>query len=255
MLWYKAWLELRLRVALTGAMVCLVLWQVATSPKSAYTAAARDPRTAAFLDAATRTALASHSPQFITLWLAAFYHVMPLFLSILAVAFASAGLKTQTPFANARESHPSMFFTLSLPVSRLHLLLTRSIAGLCAVVFVALLMVTVSSVVAGAAPGADVLPMIAGSIIGATVFFAISTLLSVYLADLWQIYAGYAVFGLYMYTWYNTRVPPAIDFFRLMNGEFYLVNGHLPISTVLVSVAVIAALFYATLLCMRRKEF
>jgi hypothetical protein len=116
-------------------------------------------------------------------------------------------------------------------------------------------MFTWSSVTAGAAPSAESITLLAGSLIGAAVFFSISTLLSVFLADLWQIYAGYALFGAYMYVWYNTHIPAVFDFFRLMNGEFYLTTGHLPASTILVSVIIIAAFLYATLVCMRRREF
>jgi hypothetical protein len=255
MLWYKAWLELRLRLLLAGGMACLVLWNMISKPKASYVAAAQHPETATFLEPALRTALAAHSPSFISAWLVLFYHMMPVLLSILGIAFASAGLKTQTTFANARESHPSMFFTLSLPVSRARLLWARMLAGFGAVVLLSIVMLSVSIVASGYSPGVETIPLLAGSITGATVFFAISGLLSVYLADLWQIYAGYAIYGLYMYLWSSFTIPPAFDFFRLMNGELYLTAGHLPVSTLLVSASLIAAFMYATLICMRRRQF
>src|SRR5262245_41509538 len=47
-----------------------------------------------------------------------------------AVTLAGTGIKTQAPFQMGKGLHGSMHFTLSLPVSRLHLLATRATVGL-----------------------------------------------------------------------------------------------------------------------------
>jgi hypothetical protein len=56
-------------------------------------------------------------------------HVIPFFLVFTCAFLAGAGIATQTPFQTSKGLHGSTLFTLSMPVSRLRLLVVRAGIG------------------------------------------------------------------------------------------------------------------------------
>src|SRR5262249_50279998 len=102
MLWYKNWLETRGRILFLLAFILFpVALRMATSRPANPTALA-EQRSMAFL---------------------AFYWAVP------TIMLAGAGVKTQPGAAATRGLHGSMYFTLTLPVSRLRLLAVRAGLG------------------------------------------------------------------------------------------------------------------------------
>src|SRR6476619_2023405 len=105
MLWMKAWLEVRYRLAFAMAIVMAPLIALYFNGPSSSPAAAQ--RTIALI------ALE---------WM------------FCAVVRAGAGIRTQSPLQGTKGLHGSTQFTLSLPVSRAHLLSVRAGIGLLALV-------------------------------------------------------------------------------------------------------------------------
>jgi hypothetical protein len=113
MLWYRYWLETRAR------MIFVVVWSMFFFGVGLYQVAIRpnvaaDQLTRAFLNQTT-------------------------FIAFLAAGMlAGSGVRTQTFGRNYRGVHGSVHFTLSLPVSRSRLLLTRMALGLAETIVVVL---------------------------------------------------------------------------------------------------------------------
>jgi hypothetical protein len=217
-LWMKAWLEIRWRVAFALAIALAPLVGLH------FRGAGASPAEAGIVT--TMIAL---------LWL------------FLAVVLAGAGIRTQSPIQGTKGLHGSTQFTLSLPASRLRLLGVRASMGLAAV----LLTMVVSSAAAWA-----FLPMIrANSTIAdyirwmvtlccvASLFHAISILNAVYLEENWQIWGTAAVVGLLK--WLTVRFPPpvSLDVFRVMARESPVSTHSLPWPAIAVSLALAGAVF------------
>jgi hypothetical protein len=69
---------------------------------------------------------------------------MTVFVMFGAVYLAGAGIRTQPAFSGTKSLHGSMYYTLSLPVSRFRLLAVRAGAGLLEMAGVILILVSVS---------------------------------------------------------------------------------------------------------------
>ena len=129
-LWWKAWLELRWRfLTPLAAAPLLFFWPVPTE----------------LLPAPDLLARLKAGPG----GFGALLNTLSLFVwPLLAVLYAGAGINTQTAYSPGQAVHPSMLFTLALPVTRRRLLLMRAAAGvlafstvvawLCAVAWIAL---------------------------------------------------------------------------------------------------------------------
>ena len=102
MLWYKGWLETRFRALFVFGGILFVMGVMART-------------------------IPPHPPHF---------HPEPLLnglallLAVMPVTLAGAGIKTQPLLRSNRGLYGSMYFTLSLPVSRLRLLATRAGLGM-----------------------------------------------------------------------------------------------------------------------------
>ena len=164
MLWYKAWLETRGRfLALLAFLVfvCAVLSPAMRQAKS---------------DTTVRFAL--HYSQ----W------------PRVALVLAGAGINTQTMSGTRHAIHPSMYFTLALPVRRGRLLAVRAAAGA---------LETVALVSAGCLAAWVLSPVLRGRVTvpemavylftasaAASVAYSLGVLLATFLDESWQIYAG-----------------------------------------------------------------
>src|ERR1043165_5803785 len=100
MLWYKAWLETRWRILMPMGMILMML--VLPNKQGI----GPPPPTAQRLQG-----------------FSIFWMIIPVFL-------AGAGIRTESAFRATKGLHGSMYFTLSLPVSRLRLLAVRTGVGL-----------------------------------------------------------------------------------------------------------------------------
>jgi hypothetical protein len=169
MIWYRAFLETRGRFCLALAM--LTFMALVFSPRDATKIAN------SFLDSAAANT--------------------PLLWGMFAIMMAGAGINTQTSFSRRHGVHGSIFYTLSLPVSRRKLLLTRAAVGYAASFLLAIAACLIFWI---ASPGLrtlvtldDLLTYATSLFVGTSVFYSFSVLLAIFLDEVWQFYASAAL--------------------------------------------------------------
>lgn len=175
MLWLKGWMELRTRLLLLVLAIAVPYGLLA-------------PRLGAGMPEARLAVMAANMQSL------AYYLAWPAF----AVLFAGAGINTLSgAFGTGRRVHPSMYFTLSLPVTRARLLLVRAVAG---VAGYAALIVAVTVVVWALAPvmrariaPAELLVYLFTAVAGALVAYSAAVLLATFLAEQNTMFAGFIV--------------------------------------------------------------
>ena len=170
MLWYKAWLETRLRFLFLAALMlaACVLFVRPLHP-------ARDP--------------GGEAARLVRLL---YFAEWPM----LALVLAGAGINTQTLSGTRHAIHPSMYFTLSLPVRRRRLVAVRAAVG--ALETLALVLVgcfagwTLSPLLRAIVAPAEMLVYVFTAAAGASLAYGLGVLLATFLDESWQIYAGAA---------------------------------------------------------------
>ncbi|MBX3148246.1 MAG: hypothetical protein KF785_15895 [Gemmatimonadales bacterium] len=143
---------------------------------------------------------------------------VPLGAVVNAIIVAGTGLGTRTSYRPLVAIDPSMLFTLSLPITRRRLVLTRvavGLLGMTALVGLTLLAYRLF------APGVGA-TVPAGAYLGygmavwsvAAVGFGLSTLCSAWLDQLWQVYATMGVMFAALFGW------PAVQIWQpVLNGK------------------------------------
>ena len=107
MLWYKGWLETRYRVLF---LLACAVWGLGSGALTPYAANSARPHLLAIM-------------AVIPGLIAVGYQIVPLML-------AGSGIKTESDLQPKKGLHGSLYFTLSLPVSRFRLLATRAGLGM-----------------------------------------------------------------------------------------------------------------------------
>lgn len=169
-----------------------------------------------------------------------------------AVIIGTGGLLSQSTAAR--------LFTLSLPVSREQLLGARAVAGLGQVLALtlvpALVIVVVSPVAAHSFPVLDALVYALCAFVGCAVFFSLAFLFSSMFSNVWApvvltLCAGSALRMLEAIADGSGR----FSLFQMLHGESYFLGHGLPWPMLLVSAGLSAALIYAGIRSMARKDF
>ncbi len=232
MLWYKAWLETRLRLWIAlGWMSFLLVF------------------------ASLRTV----APRPGTNPVVGLSLMMGSFVTVMCTWFAGAGIISQGSFQFLKGMHGSTQYTLSLPVSRLRLLTIRATLGW-------LLMASIIGIfccgvwlVAPSLTARATLPGIteyAVTVVAcASAFYFLSVLLATFLDDQWRCWGTMipcvAVWGLP----YVMSVPEYTDIFRAMGEGSPLVSHAMPWPAMAFSLALAAAWFLAALKAAQRREY
>ena len=224
MLWYKGWLETRFRVLALLGCVLLSMGIAARSINSA-----------------------PPSPQAMERRLNSSLLPLAFYLSIIPVILAGAGIKTQAPLQTRKGIHGSMYFTLSLPVTRVRLLLTRaglgmleafgSIAVLCCVAWI------IFPILRSHVTRSDLFAYWVTTSICASAFYCLSVLLATFLDDLWQIWGSMIVIGLLFWLSNAAPVPPSLNIFRAMGEASPLFTHTIPWVQMGIALGVGAVLF------------
>ncbi len=234
MLWYKGWLETRIRLSVSlGYVACLALGSYALrglpQPPGANVAAA-------FGSIATIVVVVVHS------WL------------------AGAGIATQPAFQASKGLHGSTLFTLSLPVSRFRLLVVRAgigwlelacvIAALCAGMWLFVPRVR------GACTAAEMFEFAVALVACASALYFLSVFLASFVDDLWRM-AGGALFLAALWLLSKlTLLPASVDLVRAMLGSGSPLVAHtMPWNAMVFSLALSAILFLAALKIVQRREY
>ncbi len=237
MLWYKGWLETRFKLLIVAALLVVFFVFVAIHPglRSGHGA-----RTAAGV-AGAETPLETIS----TIWI--------------FVLLAGAGIVTQPPFQATKGIHGSTLYTLSLPVSRLRLVLVRaglgwleSAAAVMAMYFGAWLispaMRESQTLIELGEYGAIVL------VCGSALYF-LAVFLATFLDDQWRIWGTLIVFFAWISLSIRGMLPEFLDVFRAIGKSSLQVVHAVPWVPMGFSAGLSAALFVATLWVARTREY
>jgi ABC-2 type transport system permease protein len=230
MLWYKSWVETRLRLwialGLTGILLAGILLALNIRPP----------------------AQPGPKPTLGTF-----------FLWMMCVTFPGAGIKTQRVFGFSKGLHGSTQYTLSLPVSRFQLLAVRAGLG-----WLEMAGVTgtfcfgtwlVAPVLFQGVTGFEMFEYVVTVIACASAPYFLSVLLLTFLDDQWRqwgaMIACISIGGLP----YLIRVPAYADIPRAMGEGSPLVAHATPWPAMAFSLALAAILFFAALKIVQRQEF
>jgi hypothetical protein len=229
MLWYKAWLETRLRVLLLIAVNLFVMFQIYSHATSKLTAPGL-----------------LNSLEF--MW------------AVIPLTLAGSGIRPEAPFRAMKGIQGSMYYTLSLPVSRLRLFAVRSGCG--ALEFLGIIVLT-SCLAAAAIPSVRTqISLNDGLGYALTIFlcgaagFGISTMFATFLDQQWQgfasmfvVFSGRWLFGLV------GKAPLSFDFYRAMGNASPLVTHTLPFAAMGVSVGIGAVCLLAAITVERIRQY
>lgn len=229
MLWYKGWFETRFR-ALFAIGLCMFI---------------------VFLN---RHNSGGGAPERVATSFTFLWAIVPS-----AFGLAGAGVRTQPAFQAIKGAHSSMYFTLSMPVTRLRLLAVRAALGM-------LETVAVIGTVCGAAwvlvpalrlhiPPADLLAYFLTVTACVSVFYFLSLLFATFLDAQWLPWAG--MFSVATLAWVLPRISmfPSANVFRAMGGFSPLFTHTLPWASMGMSLCGSAILFVAAARVMQLREY
>lgn len=237
MLWYKSWLETRIRlwIALGYTVIMLAFFSIRTIAPAAFP----PPR------ANVATGLAMFMIGFVT---------------FICAVLAQAGIASQAAFQALKGLHGSTQYTLSLPVSRFRLLAVRAglgwleMTGVIAIVSCGIWFVAPSLV-----PGARAVEMVeyVGTLIAfASSQYCLSVMLATFLDDQWRMGVTMAVAVVWWLGAPNlTKLPAYADIFRAMGPDSPLFAHAIPWNAMAFSLALAAVFFFVAFKIAQRREY
>lgn len=228
MLWYKGWLETRLRLLLVLAFVGFVLYIQSSQ----------------------------HSAKSISQTL---QNTVPTIVMMFCAMLGGAGIATQPPFQATKGLHGSILLTLSLPVSRLRLVAVRATVGWLEVAGAICLLLGamwfISPALRTLATPLEMFEFAATIIVCGSFVYSLSVLLATFLDDLWRIWGTMLItIGL---GWLATRfhLPASIDLFHAMSRSSPLFTHTMPLAAMAFATAISASLFYAAVQVAQAREY
>jgi hypothetical protein len=235
MLWYKGWLETRVKLLASIGYLGIMMFFAHAHPLRI--PGGRTPRTALVPVLVMGTT----------------------FIAVVCTWLSGAGVATQPSFQATKGIHGSTLFTLSLPVSRLRLLAVRAglgwmematmIAALCCGMWL------VHPGMHTLVTPITMLEYCGTLIVSASAFYCFSVLLATLLEDQWRMVVGMMAFaGMFWLSAYN-YLPAAIDPLRAMDRGSILIANTVPWSAMGVSVVLSAALLLAALKVIKIREY
>jgi hypothetical protein len=233
MLWFKAWLEVRWRFAFMVGSILLVwlspLWIGTTGVQPGVAA----PR----------------------LWMAIQLGSVLLCI-VTAIFLAGSGVNSQTLYAATTGFHGSMFFTLSLPVSRRRLLFVR--AGLGAILTCMLVVIMAGYILHLRPEATSALQAMVylTRVIACTLpIYALAVLLACVLDEMWQFmgacFLWVAVFLLQSRFEIISKVSPL----RGMSLNCYPITAPMPWAPVTASLVLTGVFLWLSVAVLQRKEY
>ena len=231
MLWYKGWLETKWRFAFSlGIMVCFVAFF--------YWSGSQGPPPKKIGEALGGAVVA---------------------VGWIAMMLAGAGINTQPGFQAAKGLHGSAYFTLSLPVSRLRLLLVR--AGLGWLLQTGIIVVfccgfwAVFPPVRAVATGTDMVAYTGALIAYGSALYSTSVMLGTFLDDQWRVWGSVIIwFGSWMLS--NTLpLPRSLNLFQAVAWNSPLVVHAMPWAAVALAAGIAVVLLWTASRIVRWREY
>jgi hypothetical protein len=229
MLWYKGWLETRLRLLFCLAFVGFILYMLHLSP---------------------------HSARSISQML---QNTVPTFFMAFCALLGGAGIATQPPLQATKGLHGSMLFTLSLPVSRFRLIAVRASIGLLELASVISILLSTmwftSPALRTITTPSGMFEFTATVIVCASSIYSLSVLLATFLDDQWRVWGTLlATIGL----WWLSRhfsLPASIDIFFAMSKGSPLFTHTMPWAAMAFAVALSAVFFVVALKIVQSRQY
>jgi len=231
MLWYKGWLETRWRLVFSLGVMAFFLAVF-------YWIGIKGPPPKRIGDALGGVNVS-------VLWIGAM--------------LAGAGINTQPGFQATRGTHGSTYFTLSLPVSRVRLLLVRSSLGWLLYTGVIIAFCcgywAVFPPLRAAATGIEMVEY-SGMLIGyGSAFYFASVFMGTFLDDLWRVWgsiiAWFGLSGLF----YFCPLPPAVNIFQAVQANSPLAVHAMPWAALGVAAGMALGFFWAASRVVRVREY
>jgi ABC-2 type transport system permease protein len=254
MLWYKSWLETRWRFVIG----LLVLMMSVTGTVLAY------PRVAQLLTqmpdlnlqgeigrrVAAAVALSGQYRGYI--WSQWFVQNMPQMWAVFAAVLGTGGLLSQVSGGGA-------LFTLSLPVTRTHLLGIRTATGLAQLLALAvvpsLMLPLLSPFVGESYSVTDALVHSLCLFVGGSMFFSLAVLLSTVFHDVWRPALIVLCVAFVVSLVHQLGDLSRYSVLTVMNAEVYFRGGSLPWLGLLTTASISAALIFGATRNIARQDF
>ena len=230
MLWLKSWLETRWRLVAALGFLGLIL----------------------FLAQPSRGASSPEEPSRL-------FNILPVLWMFFAVVLAGAGINTQSAFRATKGLHGSIYFTLTLPVSRLRLLAVR--AGIGIVEMSGLIALgcftvwTLFPLMRGQSTPFDRIEYVVAVVLCISGFYSFSVFLSTFLDDLWRTWISMGALFILRRLWTLTSPPPSLDIFRAMTDASPLITHALPWTAMGISIGVAGVFFLMALKVVETREY
>jgi hypothetical protein len=233
MLWFKAWLEVRWRFVFMVGSILLVwlspLWITATGVHSGVAA----------------------SRQWMGLQLGSV-----LLYIMTAIYLAGSGINSQTLYAATTGFHGSMFFTLSLPVSRRRLLFVR--AGLGALLTCSLVVIMVGYMLflrPEATSALQALMYMTRVIVCTMAVYALSVLLACVLDEMWQFMVACFIWVVVFVLQSKIDLVARVSPLRGINLISYPLTAPMPWTPLVASLMLTGVLLWMSVVVLQRKEY
>ena len=250
MLWYKSWLETRWRFAIGIALLLCSAAVTVFSYPYVLKLVPLVPNVEGELGRQIREAaeLARTFRGFV--WSEWFHQNQSQLVTLFAILLGTAGFLSRSGGA---------LFTLSLPVSRQRLVSVRAAAGLVELFLLALVPSLVIPLLAPAIGqsygiGAAFLHGLC-VFIASAVFYNLALLLSTIFGDAWRPLLIAIAAAIALSVVERVLRDSGVSLFRVMSAESYFRHGELPWAGLLASGAIAAALYYAAVANLARRDF
>jgi hypothetical protein len=235
MLWYKSWLETRLKLLISIGYLAVLMFMSHTHPLRMPGGRAGNPALEPVLLMGTT------------------------FAAVICIWLAGAGVVTQPSFQATKGIHGSTLFTLSLPVSRFRLLAVRAglrwmemtvmIGALCCGMWL------VHPAMRALVTPIAMLEYSATLLVCASAFYFFSVLLATLLEDQWRMVGGMVAFGGMFWLSAYKYLPASVDPLRATGRGSLLIAHTVPWSAMGFSVGLSAALLVAALKVVQVREY
>jgi hypothetical protein len=230
MLWYKGWLETRIKLVVTLAAVMGFL----VFMSSLHVGHAK-PSIVALTGV----------PRISVIWICAF--------------LAGAGVATQPSFQATKGLHGSSLFTLSLPVSRFRLLAIRAgIGWLESAAAIGMFCGGLWLLIPALREATTRIAMLEYSatlIACTTSLYFVSVLLATFLDDQWRIWGTMIVPFAFWWVSQHVTLPAFADLLRAVGNDSSLITHTMPWATVAFSLTLAALFFLAALKVVQTREY